>query len=321
MTKQLSQTLKGGMLCVSIALMASCHECELPSSKGDDLTMSVVASMSTLNEAAQSRYSGSDPNSMNFVVDDSIGIFVDDDEVPVKWTYISSGWAADGVVFWPDKTESHVFQAFYPYIADATMDNVPMPDLKEQDGTMAGLSKCDFLKAVTTQSYGTTGTVAFKGEGKSFVHVSSLLKLTLKGDEDLQSSTIDKISVSGENIVAPSSYSFENDEVTLSPDESSSLLDVGLAHEMKGADVSFYFILNAKSDASSLVTLTIEYTTNGKQYVASLDNFAGNVFAGGMQQSYSISVKDSYLIVSGSEISEWGKGETLSGIIINGQEK
>ena len=52
-----------------------------------------------------------------------------------------------------------------------------------------------------------------------------------------------------------------------------------------------------------------------------MNNFAGNVFAGGMQQSYTISVKDSYLIVSGGDISPWGDGETLDNIIINGQVK
>ena len=90
---------------------------------------------------------------------------------------------------------------------------------------------------------------------------------------------------------------------------------------MNGADATFYFILNAKSDESAPVTLTLEYTTGGKTYVASMTNFAGNVFAGGMQQSYTISVKDSYLIVSGGDISPWGSGETMDDIIINGQAK
>ena len=320
MTKHLRKSLKGCMLCVSIAMMASCQECELTNSQSDDLLMSVVASISPVSNVAQSRYAGSEPNLVEFAENDQIGIFVDGGE-PLQWTYGSSGWSADGVVYWPDKTDEHLFQAFYPYADGATVDNVPMPDLKNQDGTMTSLSDCDFLKATTSESYGTDGVVEFKGDGKNFVHVSSLLKLTIKGDEDLQSSTIDKVSVSGKDIVAPSVYSFEDDEVTLSSDESSDLLEVALNHEMNGADATFYFILNAKSDATTPVTLTLEYTTGGKSYVASMNNFAGNVFAGGVQQSYTISVKDSYLIVSGGEISPWGTGETLDDIIINGQEQ
>ena len=320
MTKHLRKSLKGCMLCVSIAMMASCQECELTNSQSDDLLMSVVASISPVSNVAQSRYAGSEPNLVEFAENDQIGIFVDGGE-PLQWTYGSSGWSADGVVYWPDKTDEHLFQAFYPYADGATVDNVPMPDLKNQDGTMASLSDCDFLKATTSESYGTDGVVEFKGDGKNFVHVSSLLKLTIKGDEDLQSSTIDKVSVSGKDIVAPSVYSFEDDEVTLSSDESSDLLEVALNHEMNGADATFYFILNAKSDATTPVTLTLEYTSGGKSYVASMNNFAGNVFAGGVQQSYTISVKDSYLIVSGGDISPWGAGETLDNIIINAEEK
>lgn len=320
MTKHLRKSLKGCMLCVSIAMMASCQECELTNSQSDDLLMSVVASISPVSNVAQSRYAGSEPNLVEFAENDQIGIFVDGGE-PLQWTYGSSGWSADGVVYWPDKTDEHLFQAFYPYADGATVDNVPMPDLKNQDGTMTNLSDCDFLKATTSESYGTDGVVEFKGDGKNFVHVSSLLKLTIKGDEDLQSSTIDKVSVSGKDIVAPSVYSFEDDEVTLSSDESSDLLEVALNHEMNGADATFYFILNAKSDATTPVTLTLEYTSGGKSYVASMNNFAGNVFAGGVQQSYTISVKDSYLIVSGGDISPWGAGETLDNIIINAEEK
>lgn len=320
MTKHLKQALKGSALFFSVALLSSCEDSEWTSSKGDDLTMSVVASISTLGDASQSRYAGSVPNSVDFTEGDCIGIFVDELD-PVKWTYASSKWGADDIIFWPDKIGDHVFHAFYPYVDGATLDNVPMPGLKQQNGTVAGIGVCDFLVATTTQSYGSDGTVEFKGEGKSFVHVSSLLKVTFKGNGDLQTSTLDKISVSGKDIVAPSSYSFEDDGVILSSDDSSDLLDVALSYEMNGADATFYFILNEKTNSSFPVTLTLEYTTGGKNYVASLDNFAGNVFAGGMQQSYTISVRDRYLIVSGSEISPWGEGETLSNVIINGQEK
>ena len=320
MTKHLKETLKGGMLCVSIALMASCQESEWTSSQSDDLAMSVVASISPVSNVGQSRYTGDEPDLVEFTENDQIGIFVDGGE-PVQWTYGSSGWSATGVVYWPDKTNEHLFQAYYPYVDGATVEHVPMPGLKNQNGTMGSLSSCDFLKATTSQSYGTEGIVEFKGEGKTFVHVSSLLKLTFRGNEDLQASTLDKISVLGKDLVAPSAYSFSDDEVILFPDESSDLLEVALGHEMNGSDATFYFILNAKSDAMTPVTLTLEYTTDGKSYVASMNNFAGNLFAGGMQQSYTISVKDSYLIVSGSDISPWGTGETLDNIIINAKEK
>lgn len=320
MTKHLKQTLKASTLCLSVALLSSCQDSEWINSKSDNLAMSVVASISTISDVSQSRYAGEEPNSVEFAEGDCIGIFVDDLS-PVKWTYLSSRWQPDDIVFWPDKTDEHVFCAFYPYADRGTKGSVDMPGLKQQDGTIGGISTCDFLVAKTTQSYGSDGVVEFKGKGKSFAHVSSLLKLTFIGDADLQASTLDKVIVSGKDIVAPSTYSFEDGKVMLAPDDSSDLLDVALSHEMNGADATFYFIVNAKSDSSFPVTLTLEYTTGGKSYVASLESFAGNVFEGGMQQSYTISVRDSYLIVSGSDIAPWEAGETLDNVIINGKEK
>ena len=56
MTKHLRKSLKGGMLCISMALMASCQESELTNPQSDDLAMSVVASISPVSNVAQSRY-------------------------------------------------------------------------------------------------------------------------------------------------------------------------------------------------------------------------------------------------------------------------
>ena len=73
MTKHLSQALKGSMLCVSIALMASCQECELTSSQSDDLAMSIVANISPVGSVVQSRYAGGEPNLVEFAEGDAIG--------------------------------------------------------------------------------------------------------------------------------------------------------------------------------------------------------------------------------------------------------
>lgn len=320
MTKQLKRTCQWVLLCCGITLFSNCQQSEIEKTGSNDLSMSLVANIGHFSEAPGSRYVGDDPNSVEFGESDCIGVFMDD-ESALKWTYGASGWVSESLVFWPDKTETHRFHAFYPYADAVSVDNVPMPDLRGQDGTLAGLSECDFLVASTTQSYGTDGTVSFQGEGKSFRHVSSLLKLTIKGDDDLKSSMLTSIAVNGTNIMAPSTYSFTNNAVTLSPDSQSDKLEILPLYEMENKDATFYFILNEKKDASSVVTLTIEYTTGGKEYVAQMENFAGNVFGGGLQQSYTLTVKDKTLLITGSEILPWGEGETLDDIVINGVEK
>lgn len=320
MTKQLKRTFQQVLLCCGMTLFSNCQQVEIENVGSNALTMSLIANIGNFSEVPDSRYTGDDPNNVQFGGSDSIGVFMDGKDL-LKWTYGLSGWTTNEPVYWPDKEDTHEFHAFYPYASATSIESIPMPDLRNQTGTLADVSKCDFLVANTAQSYGTTGTVLFQGDGKSFRHVSTLLKLIIKGDDDLKASVLERISIEGTNIVAPTTYSFVDKSVSLFPDAYSNVLDTSLEHEMNETDAVFYFIVNEKKDASSVVTLTIEYRTDGKSYVAQMENFAGNLFAGNTAQSYTLTVKDRTLLITGAEILPWGKGETLDNIVINGSEK
>jgi len=304
--------------CVVMTFFTACQQAEVVNQEAEHLRMSIAASINGLNGNFHSRYVGTDPSNVVFQNKDEIGVFMDDNPA-VKWTYDGVEWGAGNVQYWPDKTNTHDFYAFYPYEETVSRESVPMPSLLSQNGTIESLSACDFLVAAVSQSFKDGSVVNFSDEN-SFRHVSSLLKLTFKGNEDLTSSILKNITVEGAGIVASTKYSFENDEVTVLSDEEANLLDVPLSHEMDGKDATFFFILNEKTDLSSMVTLNVQYDTDGKSYVARMENFAGNVFAGGMCQSYTITVKDRSLVISGSSITPWGVGESLDDIIINGEE-
>lgn len=304
--------------CFVMTFFSACQQEENEISEANEWQMSIVASIKGQN-ALDSRYAGDDPSNVVFEETDRIGVFVDDAPA-LEWTYGESGWSSGETVYWPDKTEDHTFCAFYPYAEVSSTASVPMPSLLSQTGTIESISACDFLVATVTQSYGDDGVVNFQEEN-AFTHVSSLLQLTFKGDGDLSTSVLKKISVEGKDVVAPATYSFTTKEVTLTPDESSDLLEVALNHEMGGSDATFYFILNEKLDASSVVTLSIEYETGGKVYVAQMTDFASNVFTGGMRQRYTLSIKDSSLVITGSSISAWDEGGSLEDIIIKGEEQ
>ena len=304
------------ILCCGTSLFSACQQSNEIEMENKSLRISVVAE---IGNAASGRYAGDSPTNVGFTNNDRIGIFMDDDAAQ-EWTYASSTWTTANPVYWPDKTETHTFQAFYPYSAATSTTAVPMPSLKAQTGTMESISECDFLVASVSQTYGTDGTVSFQGDN-AFKHISSLLQLTIKGTGDLASSTLKALQIAGSNIVAPSTYSFESEKVTLTPDVSSDALAVVPEQTMNGEDAIFYFIVNEKTDDSSTVTLTIEYETNGKTYEATLENFASNTFAGGKRQSYTITIKDSALIISGGEITPWTDGETMEDIVINGKEQ
>ena len=306
------------LLCGSMICLAACQNEseELPAKA--ELSMSVVARIGD-TPLLQGRYAGTDLNNVEFANGDAIGIFMDELSV-VKWTYESLAWEPQEKVYWPEKENSHTFRAFYPYTDADSYEGIPMPTLLGQTGSIESVSKCDFLVASTTQSYGEDGVVSFQGEGKSFCHISSLVHLEIKASEDLSTATLTKVSLVGTNIVAPTSYSFA-EGVSITPDNQSDLLELEMSNAMSNGDLTLYLVVNEKLSDTNVVTLTLEYTVDGKNYIAQKVGFADNIFQGGMQQSYTITVKNRTVLISGSEISPWEQGSQIEDIIIDAEEK
>ena len=69
-----------------------------------------------------------------------------------------------------------------------------------------------------------------------------------------------------------------------------------------------------------MVSLTVEYETNGKTYVAHSASLVQDGLQGGMYQKYTITVLNSSLVIDGTKILPWGVGESLDDIEINGEE-
>lgn len=316
--------------CFVMTFFVACQQAEVENPKADDLRMSIVASINGQSESPESRYTGTDPSNVIFKAGDNIGLFVDDTPAE-EWIYDAGCWnPVGGIVYWPNKDE-HIFRAFYPYASGASLESVPMPILSGQKGTIESISARDFLVATKAQSYGEDGEVTFskEAEGKdySFKHVSTLLKITFKGGGDLKGSTLTSLKITGANVAAKSTYSFTDKAITIQPDDKEDdELSVSLGREVGDGDEVVYVIVNEKQlgvgeEKPSNVMLAVEYiTTDDKTYVASVDNFANSLFAGGKCQSYTFTIKDSSLIISGSEISDWGDGGSIENIVINGEE-
>ena len=305
--------------CLVMTFFVACQQTEVENLKAEDMRMSISASINGQSKSPKSRYAGTDPSHVEFQTGDAIGLFIDS-KPAIEWTLASSGWNTSEIVYWPDRTKSHTFRAFYPFAETLSCGTVPMPSLLNQTGTIESISACDFLVATKEQSYQEGDMVEFKGEDASFKHVSTLLKITFKEGAELNGAILKKIAIEGTGIVSPSTYSFEDKIVTLTPDTNSDVLSVdGLSQDLSDG-FTYYFIVNEKQDASSLVKLAVEYEINGMAYVAQLSSFAGNVFDGGMCQSYIITIQNNVLVVSGADISSWGVGESMEDIVINGEE-
>lgn len=304
-------------LCYSLTCMASCqvenNELPLPTA---ELSMHIVAQIEG-TAPVKSRYGGNSPTLATFQQKDSIGIFVDEEPV-VRWEYNGELWTPEEKAYWPDKDSLHTFRAFYPYSKATSYTNIPMPNLKQQDGTMESLSRCDFLIATTQQKYGDNGVVNFNTDSTSFKHVSSLVQLKFMAIEDLTNATLNKITIVGYNITTPTTYSFINkvkpstnqsDTLTISPNKS-----------MTQGDGIFYLIVNEKKDTSA-VTLSIEYSIGNQTYLAETTDFPYKTFTGGMQQNVQITIRNKTLSITGAGIIPWEGNEKFEDIIIDAKEK
>lgn len=306
-----------------MALLTGCQESECVEEESEKLPMSIEA---RIDEAGGASRSADKPGKSEFLSNDAIGLFVNEQAV-AKWTKNESdSWSTTPAAYWPDKTSNHNFYAFYPYVESASKSSVPMPDLTKQTGKAEELAKYDFLVAKATQSYTTnTGVVSFSN-GNAFHHVSSLITLKIDGSGDLSSSTINGISLTGTDIVASSTYSFDNSSapVSVADGNKKNILAVtGLNGTMNSAGLTYYFILNSNTVTHSAVELVLDYTTGSDKYKARKTGLGSGSshYEGGKRYDYTLKITDGVLTISGGEIADWASGGTLDDIMINGEKQ
>ena len=299
-------------------LTMGCSKAEFPESASEKHSISISAEIGSTNQNSL-RYAG-EVGQSQFAENDAIGLFQNDDLIPVKWTYDGSDWKADKTMYWKDKTQIQTFKAFYPYANAENQTAVPMPDLSNQSGKLTDIGKYDFLVAVKEQNLNDGSTVHFSGQ-HSFKHVSSLIKLTILGTQDLSSATLNSVKLKGENIVSASSYNFNNSNKVVFSNTVSEV-EVGKAHVMGSANVEFYVIIHAQDYSQNEgVSLEISYTNNKKDYVATLPKFLANSLQGGKQVTATLNIKENEIVISNNSISPWDtEGGELGDIIIGGHE-
>ena len=299
-----------------MVLLAGCQQADGIDNMNEELPVSIEASIGNMQ---MSRYasSGDSPNNLFFDAGDDIGLFMKGKNL-VKWTKTQSGWSTETPLYWPNKSDSYEFYAYYPYAEATSIESVPMPSLAGQLGTIASLSDCDFLVAYTNQSYGTDGTVSFIGTDASFKHVSSLVAITIKGDGDLKTSTIQQISFSAPNIASGTTYSLSDGTMNFVDDKKSDEMVSGdLNYTMEGADHTFYFILN-NGIAFSDITFSLKYSTNGTKYNAEKVGLGNEgILESGKRYNFNLKISDGVLTVFGSNIVNWGDGTQMDDIEIN----
>ena len=303
----------------------------------DDLVVNEnypISIEASIGDAGGSRYLGDEPNDAAFANGDNIGLAYKvgtETENFVQWSFNGSAWTQNGSSMkWKNIGDDHTFYAFYPYSTGASLSVIPMPDLANQDGTMKSVATRDFLVATKTMKYSNGGEVSFT-DSNAFGHVSSLVVLTLNNAGDLASATINNITLTGTNLVAESTYSFDDGEVTwIDSRNSDDIMSANISTEnstMVGDFRKFYFVVNSSTVNLSAVTLSITYTSaGGEVYKASktdLTQADGHIqFQSGYFYNYGITVSTgNELTISGHDIKPWQNGDSFDITIDNSQKQ
>lgn len=301
---------------IALLFLSACQaNGEQPEEK--EYTVSVTARIG--KQVSEARYAQTDEDAIaQFAEKDDMGVFMDDKDV-VQWKYGSINWSTSQTIYWEDNNRKHTFHAYYPYTGSTaeSKDRIQMPALGNQDGTWKGIPQRDFLVASKTLAYSDdNGNVAFTGDN-AFKHVSVLLKINIANEGDMMGSTIDQISLEGNDLLTQTYYSFGTGKVTTGGSISSNTLSIAPNHTMTDQDTPFYFIVN---QTDGPISFTVNYTNSDKAYTAHRKELIPATASGRIYE-YNIKVQGGTVIITEGTISGWTPGNEVEDIIINGEEE
>lgn len=293
-----------------LSLLASCQQKENLQHMGDELKLSLQASVYAPSNG--SRVVTDESGVTTFSEGDELGFFMPEESEPVKWTLTEGQWISTSPLSWKDKVNKFTYCAYYPFSTESTTrGNIPMPDLSLQKGTLTGIGEFDFLTARCEASYEETdnGTVSFTGES-SFRHAYSFISITIKKDLPEENVLISQASFQGENLFSRSTYHFAGSEA----EDGISLLESSEVHALtlnfeepvtvtEESGYTLFLLCNPQSLVEDL-GFSISYQRDGVSYTAST-NKLGKQFEAGKYYQFVLRLTKEELKVEGCEVSDW----------------
>lgn len=291
-------------------------------SLNEDLSVKLFVEVgSNQNQQQKSRTVTDADGHVTFSTNDKVGMFIQNQENPVLWTYDGASWNPEKTIVWENRADDFDFQAYYPCeeTAQVTRTSVPMPDLSVQIGKLGDIGSKDFLVGKCTTSYSDyNGVVSFSGTN-AFKHVYSLLHINIVNDEAEQSFKMVGCSFLGEGIVTPHVYSFDSasEGMKKSGEDEKSILEIADLSSLTESAITV--LLNPVSLEIPL-SFTLNYTNGGEgyEYEASVD--IGKEFLAGSFSKITLRLVDGKLTMTGNEVEDWNV-ITLDEIVITGTPK
>lgn len=274
---------------------------------------------SNQNQQQKSRTVTDADGHVTFSTNDKVGMFIQNQENPVLWTYDGASWNPEKTIVWENLADDFDFQAYYPCeeTAQVTRTSVPMPDLSVQTGKLGDIGSKDFLVGKCTTSYSdNNGVVSFSGTN-AFKHVYSLLHINIVNEETAQSFSMNECSFSGEGIVTPHVYSFDSASEGMNKSGEGEISTLKIADLSSLSESAITVLLNPVTLTTPL-SFTLNYTNGGKDYEASVN--IGSNFAAGTFSKITLKFVDGKLTMTGNEVEDWNV-ITLDEIVITGTSK
>ncbi len=305
--------MKNYFLGAFLLAFTACQQ-EVMSGVDENAETSPVVLKTVIDTHLQSRISNNtETGESTFVEGDKIGLFMAESTDPVAFTYSGMAWNAAAMLYWPDNKADFLFEAFYPFVESVQRDNILMPSLAVQDGTLEDVAKKDFLIASHTQNFGENGVVTL-----SFSHQYSLMAFSVKINvEGAETPTLQSLTLNGDKIISPATYSFVSASATIQgPSEGADL--VLSVNKPCGEDGEMLYCLLNPVELLAGLTITCNYMVGDEPYVATATLSDPGLEKGNMYQ-YQLSIKERSIEVSGCTVSKWNI-QKLENIVIDAFE-
>lgn len=96
-----------------LSLLASCQQKENLQHMGDELKLSLQASVYAPSNG--SRVVTDESGVTTFSEGDELGFFMPEESEPVKWTLTEGQWISASPLSWKDKVNKFTYCAYYPF--------------------------------------------------------------------------------------------------------------------------------------------------------------------------------------------------------------
>lgn len=306
-------------------LLSSCTQAELQDTPMTDIPVELIVTaaispVSTRATVSTTSFQDGDKIGL-FSVDGSSGV-IDDTQINLQYEYsANTNRFTSGTPFYFRNTSEVSLYAYYPYQSGLTSSDYLIPiDTRAynqgDDVTFPGTTwrMNDYLYACAYYVSVTNPYVQF-----DFWHGMSLVHLTFKADPsagvpDLSLLTGYEITT---GLIMDGTFDPTHNQISADNSAPKESLNITIGEEVDLTGEQEYsqslILLPQNVSSGNKIEFTVYYA--GKQYVGYGSLPPGNSFHGGESSVYTITISDTELTVTGSEI-PWTTGSSANGVVI-----